>query len=185
MLFRQFVESAFTPYVYHVTYYKNLPGISVKGLDSMSQSNTNWDSKYLSHAKTGNFFVDNIRATWLWIRMLEDEAHLTTKGKQIKKSGLFPVVLKFRLNRSKHQDDAERATPHDQKTNRVIPPQGLWVWAKKWIPITQWQQVPVNVFVDILSSDASHVKDPVTDDEQGFDDAGGDFYNYFANKRFN
>lgn len=182
--FKLFMEAT-TPNVYHVTYYRNLPSIAKNGLDYTKYAGSTFEADriqmhgqanptLLANSQQGNYFVNHINAVYKWIDTLEINANSKTDDDiDPKKIGLFPVVIRFRLNRIKQQLDAHPETQHDRYTNKIIPPQGLQVWSgDAWLPISDWQQI------DAYGSQAP-VKSPTADDPD-FDDAD----EYWATKKW-
>jgi hypothetical protein len=136
------------PFVYHVTFYKNLDLISDEGLDYKEYGGANFSQGvYPIHSMSGNFFTTDINRIGFWIHSLEYSG--LDQSDNIEEDGLVPIILRFRLNPKKYQPDIHGGDPSDHFTDRLIPPQGLQVWnGKQWIPINYWNNINLNDFVD-------------------------------------
>lgn len=190
--FRQFVEST-RPNVYHVTWFKNLPSIARSGLDYVRHAGSNFeasrgtaDQDLLANAKRGNFFVNHIMPVYQWINIFEIQANVYSQihpEVDLEKDGLFPVILRFRLNRTKSQPDPHKETPHDRYTDKVIPPEGLEIWGgSKWIPIRDWRSINPQDMID--SHPVSHSTYAKIEDDPEFTATGGDVDSYFNLKKW-
>ena len=147
MYFKLWLESK-QPYVYHITYYRNLDLISDEGLDYTEYGGTNFHKPWLqTHSLKGNFFVTDVQNIRYWVHVLEYQA--ADKSDHIDNDGLIPVILRFRLNPNKYIPDQHGETPSDQLTTRKIPPFGIQVWnGKQWFPIVDWNNVNPWEFLD-------------------------------------
>lgn len=159
--FRLWLE-AHSPYVYHVTYYRNLESIAESGLNFNGMGGANFGKEFLiRHSQTGTFFVSNIQGVKYWIRTLEEQAN--DRSDNIEEDGLIPIVLKFRLNERKHLPDEHGETQWDRKTDRYIPAEGLWVWdGLRWQPVQEWINIDLNRFITYDDENYASVKNPYT-----------------------
>jgi hypothetical protein len=148
MNFKIWLESQRSPFVYHVTYYRNLDSISDDSLNYGDYGGVNFPQTWLSaHSTKGNFFVTNIQDVGHWVHTLEYHAY--DKSDNVEEDGLIPIILSFRLNPNKHLPDEHGDTQSDRLTDREIPAQGIYVWdGDKWLPISYWQQINIEKFLD-------------------------------------
>jgi hypothetical protein len=148
MNFRMWFESSTRqPFVYHVTYWRNLDLIASQGLD-YTQGSPNFPQSWLQqNSAQGSFFTNDPQYISRWVSTLEDHAY--AKSDHVDEDGFVPIVLRFRLNPKKQQPDPRGETPADRFTDRLIPPEGIQIWnSQQWLPLSYWESVNLETFLD-------------------------------------
>jgi len=157
MNFRTWLESSTRqPFVYHVTYWRNLDAIANQGLD-YTQGSPNFPQQWLQQNSTqGNFFTTDISQVSQWLEILVNHAYAKTD--HVEQDGLIPMILRFRLNPNKHYPDPEGYTNSDKYTDRLIPPQGIQIWdTHQWLSISYWESIDPEIFLDRQMQDGEEL----------------------------
>ena len=148
MNFKKYLyESRTDNIVYHVTYYKNLPGIATHGLIPNQEPNQ-WGRAMNVWSRNKIFFSTNLDATHYWITYLVNTAHLYSDD--VVEDGMIPIVIRFRFNRrgrwatDKHSDYGR----DDYYTHKEINPYNIEWWdGKKWKNISD-DSIDIDLFFE-------------------------------------
>jgi len=131
--------------VYHVTYYRNLDGISEEGLLGDVGGGVGQGAGYSEHSKQGVFTT-----TWdgllFWYSRSEDWGQNELVGdEQEFFTGTFPVVLAVRTNvfeGLKRDEIGTRDAFADAWIVDDVDPEEVFVWnGERWVPLEDWDTI--------------------------------------------
>jgi len=110
-------------------------------------SGVNFSKPHLiNNSQQGNFFTTNLNQVHNWIKTLDYQAQ--NKSDNIYEDGLFPIILKFNLNRNSFEKDQHSEYPDSYFSRRIVQPQSIFCWSGvNWIPIEQWSRLKTSYFV--------------------------------------
>lgn len=142
-----------TDIVYHVTYYRNLSGISENGLVPNS-GYSGWQGKQ-GWTQDKNFFSSDITNTSYWINKLQDLVFhnyepAVENPNNFVDEGAIPIVIRFRFNnrQGRWQNDTQSDVgKNDFYTLKSIQPQSIEWWdGRKWKSISD-DNIDLRLFV--------------------------------------
>jgi len=155
MSFQLWLESKTNPFVYHVTYYKNLDGISRQGLDYKKHGGSNFGHMNLAgHSEQGNFFTTDLGQVKNWIEIFSErvQARSTDPYRHYSMEMIgevTPIILRFKINRNTHMPDDVSEYPNSYYTHKIIQPNGISCWdGDKWLSIFMWRTIDWKRFLE-------------------------------------
>lgn len=123
-------------YLYHTTYFSNMPSIVQRGLVPRSGAGTYNHGGYGEHSQGKVFFGRGLQAAQRWFDKIYDIG--------LARSDFFeeqvPVTLRIPLRDVLVDDIGSRDVPDSFYSPHVIPPQDIEYWDafEGWTPVVEW-----------------------------------------------
>lgn len=139
------------PWVYHVTLYRNLPGLSEQGLVPQGAYSI-WEKEHWTQGK--NFFSSDLANSRFWVHTIQQmiDHEYESGGWQehnFVEDGAIPVICRFPFNNRGRwsRDLASEKGAGDWYTRKSIQPQGIQWWdGRRWKSVDDLQ-FDQNLFV--------------------------------------
>lgn len=146
MNFSVWLEAKERQVYYHVTYYKNLDGISNRGLIKGARPNFTGRMDLAQHSGKGLFLASSEVSHW--VDVLENWAEHNSDN--IKKDGLIPIILRVRAFPDLAKVDDYPGNPKDAWIYpKNIRQEHLEMWdGTKWTPQISRRGINLGLFIE-------------------------------------
>lgn len=148
-----------TNFVYHITYFNNLPSVESMGLVP-THGGALGRGGYAGHS-TGRLFMTEKSGIPFWYDRMEQHAHDLSDN--IYETGHVPVVMRFMAPKGMVVDEPGVQDSRNQShyVSQEIPPDGIEIWnGREWEPIYNWETIdPLEALnIDYYEEDGEEIE---------------------------